>query len=302
MVSETSFPQPRCDVATLRAFVAIARQGSVLAASKTLQRTQPSLTARLQTLERDWNTRLFLRSGRGMTLTPEGAALLPLAEAALRSMIAVDEAAGVSPTATESLRFGAGDSLGRELVPRALQRLLRKHPSLPVHVVEGPRAKLRERLLQGHLDLALAVGNSHTSIEQDLEVESLLQSEVVLLVPPKQKVPRQPLRLLQSLRTIALHPQSAFRRHLETVKPDLASSGVIEVGNLSLVARFVAAGLGAALVPGIAFPTASSAPRTQRIPIPGIAPVPYQAWYRKHVPRNPMAESFVRQLLRETAE
>ena len=56
------------------------------------------------------------------------------------------------------------------------------------------------------------------------------------------------LRSLSRQRLVALQPGSGFRRHLETAfaGAGLAFRPAVEVGNLSLVRRFVAAGLGVA--------------------------------------------------------
>jgi DNA-binding transcriptional LysR family regulator len=48
----------------LRAFVAVARMGSVGRAAKILARTQPTISARVAALEEVWGTRLFLRMAR----------------------------------------------------------------------------------------------------------------------------------------------------------------------------------------------------------------------------------------------
>src|SRR5258706_5672498 len=83
------------DVPALETFVAVARAGSVVGAAERLARTQPSISARLSALETAWATKLFRRHARGMALTPEGARLLPLAEAALQSLLALDSAPGL---------------------------------------------------------------------------------------------------------------------------------------------------------------------------------------------------------------
>jgi DNA-binding transcriptional LysR family regulator len=106
------------DVAALETFVAVARAGSVVRAADRLARTQPSISARLLALESAWGTKLFRRHARGMALTPEGARLLPLAEAALQGLAAVDRAAGLPVGGQDELSVGAGDALGREVVPR----------------------------------------------------------------------------------------------------------------------------------------------------------------------------------------
>ena len=112
----------------LEAFVAVARTGTVRAAADALGRTQPSISARLAALEAAWAVRLFYRRPRGMRPTPEAERLLPLAARALAALDEVDRDARGAVAADDEVRVGAGDALGRVLLPAALKRLLRAHP------------------------------------------------------------------------------------------------------------------------------------------------------------------------------
>jgi DNA-binding transcriptional LysR family regulator len=66
----------------LDAFVAVARARSVRYGARELHITQTGVTQRIRVLERGIGATLFVRSRRGMTLTPEGQALLRYCEAA----------------------------------------------------------------------------------------------------------------------------------------------------------------------------------------------------------------------------
>src|SRR4029077_18626812 len=68
-------------------FLEVARRGSVRRAAEALYITQPTLTARLHSLERELGTRLFLRTPRGMRLTDAGRAWVPYAERAMRALL-----------------------------------------------------------------------------------------------------------------------------------------------------------------------------------------------------------------------
>ena len=70
----------------LEAFVQVARTGSISKAAESLFVTQPAVTARLQTLERDLGTPLLVRSRHGSRLTEAGRAFLPHAEHALSAV------------------------------------------------------------------------------------------------------------------------------------------------------------------------------------------------------------------------
>ena len=63
----------------------------------------------------------------------------------------------------------------------------------------------------------------------------------------------------------------------------------VEVGNLSLVRRFVAAGLGVAPVPAVAFRTRRSAQGIKTYRLAGLPPVSYLRAIRAGVPLPPLA-------------
>lgn len=64
----------------LRYFHAVAHEGGVTAAAEVLHVSQPSISAQIQKLERALGYQLFDRSGRSMTLTPEGKLVLEYAD------------------------------------------------------------------------------------------------------------------------------------------------------------------------------------------------------------------------------
>ena len=66
-----------------RVFVQVAREGSFSAAARSLYLSQPAVSQAILHLERQLKATLFLRSVRGVTLTPEGALLFEHASAAL---------------------------------------------------------------------------------------------------------------------------------------------------------------------------------------------------------------------------
>jgi DNA-binding transcriptional LysR family regulator len=276
------------DLPALETFVAVARLGSVVRAAERLGRTQPSLSARLASLEAQWKTKLFRRHARGMVLTPEGTRLLALAEAALQSLGAVDRAAGLPVAGEQELRVGAGDALGREVLPRAIAALLRENPALSIRLLEGAAPRLIDALRAGDIDVALLTGAaSGDASERGADVEPLLTSAVEVLVPIRERGDSAVTPAwLAGRRIVSLQRGSGFRRHVEEA---FAAAGVpfrpaVEVGNLSLVRRFVAAGLGVAAVPSIAFPRAAGPGGVRRRPLRGVPPVVYRAASRAGVP------------------
>ena len=60
------------ELAQLEAFLQVAHHRSFSRAAEALFLTQPSVTARIQSLEREIGERLFERTGRSVTLTDAG--------------------------------------------------------------------------------------------------------------------------------------------------------------------------------------------------------------------------------------
>jgi len=74
------------DPQSLRAFVVVAREGNVSRAAERLHLSQPAVSLQLKALAAVTGLVLFQRTSRGMSLTRDGAALLPLADKALAGL------------------------------------------------------------------------------------------------------------------------------------------------------------------------------------------------------------------------
>jgi DNA-binding transcriptional LysR family regulator len=92
------------DLNLLRAFLAVAEAGSVTAAAEELGYSQPGMSQRIGTLERELGCVLFRRKGRGMTLTHEGQLLMPYARMTVMMLRDIDKAIAEFQAAQESAR------------------------------------------------------------------------------------------------------------------------------------------------------------------------------------------------------
>ena len=62
-------------LSSYKIFYAVANTGNISRAAKELYISQPAISKSIQKLEESLGTKLFLRSSRGVTLTPEGSLL-----------------------------------------------------------------------------------------------------------------------------------------------------------------------------------------------------------------------------------
>src|ERR1700742_4362067 len=75
------------DLNLLRVFVVVAAAGSVTRAAAQLYLTQPAISAALRRLRSSVGAELFVRSGRGLSLTPRGEQLFASARPLLQALL-----------------------------------------------------------------------------------------------------------------------------------------------------------------------------------------------------------------------
>lgn len=142
------------DVELLRTFTAIVDRGSFNRAARVVHRTPSAVSMQVKRLEETLSRSLFERSGRNVTLTPDGEALLGYA----RRMLRLNEETlshFKAPALEGVVRFGALDDFGTRFLPDMLLRFSRTHPKVHVEVRLATSKVLVEDLADAALDLAL---------------------------------------------------------------------------------------------------------------------------------------------------
>ncbi|WP_417579709.1 LysR family transcriptional regulator [Pelagibacterium sp.] len=125
----------------IRIFLAIAREGQILAAARGLGVNHATVARRLSALEDAMGARLFVRRTNGCDLTAEGEALLERAEsmesAALNAQSAIG---GTDASISGAVRVGAPDGFGVGFLAQRLGTLRARHPALTIQLVPVPRS------------------------------------------------------------------------------------------------------------------------------------------------------------------
>jgi LysR family transcriptional regulator, regulator for genes of the gallate degradation pathway len=140
----------------LRVFVALIEQPHMPSVAEALGISQAAVSQSLREIESGLGLKLFERSSRGLQPTRTGQMLATHVKRSLAEIrIAEAEIASMKGLTQGHVNVGAL-SLGRtSLLPVAIARLLRKHPSITVGTVEGPFSSLASSLRAGDLDFIL---------------------------------------------------------------------------------------------------------------------------------------------------
>ena len=138
-----------------RMFLAVARTGQILAASRRLGVNHATLSRRVSALEAALKTRLLIRRTNGCDLTAEGDAFFRAAERMETEMLAVQASIGRIDTAVAgTVRVGAPDGFGVSFLAPRLGRLTARHPELKIQLVPVPRSF---SLSQREADIAITL-------------------------------------------------------------------------------------------------------------------------------------------------
>ena len=140
----------------LEAFLLVADLGSLSRAAKVMGTTQSFVSRQIATLEEQWGDKLFVRTGRGMSLSNFGQRVRPevsvLFEHLRQLDLAVRDNAGALSGAVS---VGVVPSMARQLLPMLYADIQQRAPTVRLHLVEEFTGVLDAQLTAGTLDIAI---------------------------------------------------------------------------------------------------------------------------------------------------
>ncbi|MBV9863704.1 MAG: LysR family transcriptional regulator [Alphaproteobacteria bacterium] len=146
---------PGFDPVLLNTFVEVAKARSFTEAGRRLGLRQSTVSQHVRKLEQAAGRRLFVRDTHNVTTTPDGEAMLGLAQGILdandraRRYFAGSELRG-------RLRFGASEDFVLSRLPEVLRDFIRVHSAVDLELTVALSGALFEELEAGRLDLVLA--------------------------------------------------------------------------------------------------------------------------------------------------
>ncbi len=136
-----------------RSFLVVAETGSLSAAARALNLSQPTLGRHIAELETALATTLFTRAPRGLMLTEAAAVLLPAARQMRDAAASLGLlAAGREQSLSGTVRLTASRVVSHYLLPRILADLRQKEPGIEIELVPTDST---ENLLFREADIAL---------------------------------------------------------------------------------------------------------------------------------------------------
>ena len=184
--------------ARIRAFNAVAREGSFSKAAVSLDVSQPAVTAQVRRLEGDYGRQLFERAGHGAQLTAFGRRLYRVTQ----NLDDIEDAIEVLLKGSEDLEgqeFRVATASPQVFMP-LLARFQRLHPGISMEITLGSTGEALDRVANRQADVGLT---PTLGVDPRFQILPFIEHHLVLVVPDE---PRWENRTRISLKELSGEP------------------------------------------------------------------------------------------------
>ncbi|HBI84313.1 MAG TPA: LysR family transcriptional regulator, partial [Alcaligenaceae bacterium] len=236
----------------LRLFLAIAEAQSLTVGANHVHLTASSASYRLKNLESAMGMPLFVRTSRGMELTPGGQVVLQHVRSTLAGLERMHgEVGGFTSGLKGSVRlFANSSSLNGFIVP-SLSRFLSAHPSVNVVLEEKTSQTILSAVVAQEADIGIFAGQTEST---DVTAHRYAIDELILVAPVNHPIAaHQSLRFAAALELdfVCMSKASSNYAFLQEISQKLGRSPNVRIHahTFDALLNLVADGVGVALVP-----------------------------------------------------
>ncbi len=181
-----------------RIFYYVAKYKNITQASKALRSNQPNISRAMKLLEGEIGCSLFIRSNRGISLTPEGKKLYSHVKAAVEQFqIAENEIAESISMQDGCVTVGASETALRMLLLPVLRFFQKDYPRIRIRILNHLTMQAVESVKSGGVDFAVVA--TPPNLEKPLVSHSILRFHDVLIGGPSYAVFKERVFTLKEL-------------------------------------------------------------------------------------------------------
>jgi DNA-binding transcriptional LysR family regulator len=129
-------------------------------ASERLFVSQPALSQRLQTIEKSWGFQIFIRSQKGLTLTPAGEKVISFAqEVVLKEEKVKEQILELEGEVHGTLKLAVASIIGQHWLPEVLKTYVSKYPHAKISLITGWSSEILKSMYEDHVHIGIIRGN-----------------------------------------------------------------------------------------------------------------------------------------------
>ncbi|WP_018662988.1 LysR family transcriptional regulator [Heyndrickxia acidiproducens] len=139
----------------------LAQELNMRKAAERLFVSQPALSQRLQTIEKQWSARLFLRTQKGLVLTPSGELVIQLANEILEKEEKVREAIRTLDSKVHgTLKIACATIVGQNWLPKVLKKFVDRYPYARISLVTGWSSEILKSIYEDDVHIGIVRGSN----------------------------------------------------------------------------------------------------------------------------------------------
>ena len=236
------------ELSDLKVFKAVVETGGISSAAKQLHRVPSNITARIQKLESELETSLFIRENNRVRVSPSGEQLIGYAEQILSlADEAVENLNQQAPSGR--LNVGSMEAVAASRLSPVLSEYHQAYAKVELVLQTGPTGLLIDQVLSGELDLALV---ADPVLDSRLEILPIFEERLVLVSNISYEVITNPEDLGDNPTLLGFSARCAYRSRLsDWVNQSDRVANVIEINSYHALLNCVAAGMGVGFVPEV---------------------------------------------------
>lgn len=140
---------------------ALAEEGNMRKAAERLFLSQPALSQRLQSMEKEWETLLFIRSQKGLKPTPAGELVIEYAKEAIVKREETFEMIGsMAGKVHGTLKIACASIIGQTWLPQVLKEYVERYPDAQISLMTGWSSEIVKALNEREAHIGIVRGQT----------------------------------------------------------------------------------------------------------------------------------------------
>lgn len=145
----------------LEIIIALAEEGNMRKAAERLFLSQPALSQRLQTMEKEWETLLFIRSQKGLKPTPAGELVIEYARKTLVSREETfEKIVSMAGKVHGTLKIACASIIGQTWLPQVLKEYVARYPDAQISLMTGWSSEIVKALNEREAHIGIVRGQT----------------------------------------------------------------------------------------------------------------------------------------------
>ena len=233
------------ELSDLQVFRTVAEEGGISAAAGKLHRVPSNITARIQKLEQELGTPLFVRERNRLRISGAGSQLLAYADKILDlADQAMSELQDTEPGGT--LSVSSMESVAATRLAGWLSDYHNQYRAVKLRVQTGPTGTLIDQVIAGDIDIGLVADPPD---DPRLVSIPVIRETLVMVSHKSHRAIRHPSDLEEPPTLLGFNAQCAYRQRLEQwLDQGDRIHQVVEIGSYHTLLSCAAAGMGVGLV------------------------------------------------------